>query len=55
MSTDRIHLGQVIKQLPRLAARIPNFLKAGRLLNPLNHHASLGAVISLVLLLRRGR
>jgi len=45
MSTDRIHLGQVIKQLPRLAARIPNFLKAGRLLNPLKHHASLGSVI----------
>ncbi|MGB7288652.1 MAG: AMP-binding protein, partial [Candidatus Macondimonas sp.] len=45
MSTDRIHLGQVIKQLPRLVTRIPSFLKAGRLLNPLQHHASLGSVI----------
>lgn len=45
MSTDRIHLGDVIKQTPRLIARIPNFVKAGLILNPLRHHASLGSVI----------
>jgi len=45
MSTDRIHLGDVIKQTPRLIARIPNFIKAGRILNPLRHHTSLGSVI----------
>lgn len=47
MSSDEtITAGQVIRRVPNLIARTPDFLKAGRVLNPLRKQMSLGRVIA---------
>jgi len=45
MSTDTIQFSQIVKQLPKVLAKVPNMLKAARYLNPLNTKVSLGKVI----------
>ena len=47
MSSDEtITAGQVVRRVPSLIARTPDFLKAGRILNPLRKQMSLGRVIA---------
>lgn len=45
MSSDTIHLRHVLGRVPRLIGRVPSFIKAGRVLNPIKNNHSLGAVI----------
>lgn len=45
-SDDTITAGQVVRRVPSLIARTPDFLKAGRVLNPLRKQMSLGRVIA---------
>lgn len=44
--TDEIRATDVLRGVPRLLGRTPGLLRAGRLLNPLRKHISLGGVIA---------